>query len=160
LYSTVIKNRDIKHKEIQLITAEGVNKGVTLLEETLKSLDTKEFDLIQVSRPGLIPPICKIVSRKETIAKQKQKKPKPTVLKELEMNSNIGSGDLDTKLSRLRQFLEKGYQVKITIMNRGERSPQEMLQVVLRDMNCLMIGNPLQQGKKLMFTLKPKPGNK
>ena len=153
----LLKNREIRHSQIQLISLTGVNEGIVSLEKVLASLDLSQFELVQVS--DKIPPVCKIISKKEQYQKkrdQAQTKKPTTKLKELEMNTNIGVGDLNTKLNKLKDFISKGNPVKITLVNRGERKAPEMYKMILEQVDCIQVNSPTQQGKKLMFTLKPK----
>lgn len=53
---------------------------------------------------------------------RKAKKPKKIKLKEVRIRPKIGDHDLQVKLRQVEKFLEKGNQVRITVMYRGRES--------------------------------------
>ena len=87
--------------------------GVVSLDEALRQAKEASLDLVEIS-PTSEPPVCKILdfSRYKYNAKKKlqeaKKKQKKTALKEMKFKVNIGQGDLDIKLRKIREFLEEG----------------------------------------------------
>ncbi len=75
------------------------------------------------SRPRY--PICRIVDRKAEVAEQKEVR-KLAVQdsikeKEIELNWAIAPNDLELRLKQLRNFLEKGYRVQISLLSRARK---------------------------------------
>ena len=98
--------------------------GVVTLDEALRQAKELGLDLVEIS-PNAEPPVCKILdfSRYKYDAKKKlqetKKKQKKTVLKEMKFKVNIGQGDFDVKLRKIKEFLEEGDKVKISLWFKG-----------------------------------------
>ena len=89
----------------------------------------KELDLIEVS-PNAKPPVTKIMSwskfKYNYNKRRKESKKKAIEQKEMWFKTYIDTGDLDHKLKRVREFLEKKHPVKITIRAKGRPSRENM----------------------------------
>ena len=81
-------------------------------------------DLVEVA-PQAKPPVCKLLDygkykfeqeKKNRDAKKKQKLVK---LKEIRMQPKIESHDLEFKTKHIREFLDEGFKVKVTVRFRG-----------------------------------------
>ena len=107
------------------------------IKEVLAELDPKTTYLEAIAVPNKDDkgsprwPICKIVNKKEELAKQKElkerKKKGAVKEKELELNWTLGSHDLDHKLKTLQKFLGKGYKVQVLLQKkvRGKATATE-----------------------------------
>jgi translation initiation factor IF-3 len=107
------------------------------IKEVLAELDrnTTYLEAIVVPNPRMPDspkwPICKIVNRKEELAKQKQlkerKKKSAVKEKEIELSWTLASHDLDHKLKSLQKFLGKGYKVQVLLQKkvRGKATANE-----------------------------------
>jgi len=82
------------------------------------------LDLVEVS-PNAEPPVCRIMdygkykfetNKKQQAAKKKQKQIK---VKEIKFRPRTEEGDYKTKVRKLREFLEGGDKVKVTLRYRG-----------------------------------------
>ena len=110
--------------EVRLVDAEGEMMGVVTLQKAMQIAADAGLDLVEIS-PNAEPPVCKILdfSRFKYDAKKRQqeskKKQKKISLKEMKFKVNIGQGDLDVKLRKIRQFLEDGDKVKISLWFKG-----------------------------------------
>lgn len=71
------------------------------------------------------PPVCRIMDygkyKYEVAQKTKESRKKATHIsvKEMKYRPKIGPGDFDTKTRKVKEFLEEGHKVKLTIMFRG-----------------------------------------
>lgn len=71
------------------------------------------------------PPVCRIMDygkfRYEEAQKAKESRKKTThvTVKEVKFRPKIGKGDFDTKVRHMRDFLEDGHKVKVTLQFRG-----------------------------------------
>jgi len=71
------------------------------------------------------PPVCKIMDHGKAVYEAKQrdkasrKKSTTVQVKEMKYRPKIGRGDFDTKTRKVKEFLNEGNRVKITIMFRG-----------------------------------------
>ncbi len=117
-------NEQIRDKEVRLIDVDGTQLGIVLGKEAMRLADEKKLDLVKIS-PTAKPPVCKIMdyskfkfdqAKKEKEARKKQK----TIdIKELRLSPNIDTHDINVKIKKAIEFLQKGDKVKITIRFRG-----------------------------------------
>lgn len=98
------------------------------------------MDLVLINENGH-PPVCKLMDYGKYIYDQtkmlnKQKaKSRGVELKEVRFSIKIGEHDLAVKINKIKQFLDRGDKVKITVQLKG----REMSGMVFRDrMNDLM----------------------
>lgn len=90
------------------------------LEKALGMAKAIELDLVEVA-PDAEPPVCKILDYRrqafESKRRQKEarKKSKNLELKEIKLRPNIDKHDYQIKLRHVREFLEKGHKVKVTM---------------------------------------------
>ena len=125
---------------MRTIDADGKQVGVLETVEALKMAQEKNLDLVEVA-PNTDPPVCRIMNygkyRYEQTKKEKtaRKHQHSTKLKEIKLRPNIGAHDLEIKERRLREFLEHGSKVKMTVMFRGrEMAHREFGREVLEGM--------------------------
>ena len=117
-------NRQIRAKEVQLISEKGEKLGIIPLEQALEKAEDKNLDLVLVA-PNSNPPVCKIMNygkyKFEQAKREKEAKKKQKVLelKEIRITPNIEKHDFDFKAKNARKFLTDGNKVKITVRFRG-----------------------------------------
>jgi len=113
-------NRDIRVPEVRVIDAQGEQLGVMATQEALQLAKSKELDLVEVA-PGATPPVCKILdfNKYKYQLKKREKKQRRSELKELRFTTQIQEHDLNTKVRRMKKFLESGDKVRITVIFRG-----------------------------------------
>jgi translation initiation factor IF-3 len=93
-------------------------------EQALTQAQDLGLDLVEVA-PQAEPPVCKIMDYgkfkyQESIrAKEARKKQGHQTVKEMRFRPKIGVHDYETKKGRVREFLEDGHRVKVTVMFRG-----------------------------------------
>jgi translation initiation factor IF-3 len=104
--------------EVRVVDEEGELLGVMAPEEALKIAREKGLDLVEIA-PTAKPPVCKIIEwskfKYEYSKKQKGSKPAASQTKEIWFKPMTDSGDLDYRLKRIREFLDKKNKVKITV---------------------------------------------
>ena len=117
-------NRQIRAKEVQLISEKGEKLGLLPLNEALEKAEEVDLDLVLVA-PNANPPVCKIMNygkyKFEQAKREKEAKKKQKVLelKEVRITPNIEKHDFDFKEKNIRRFLTDGNKVKITVRFRG-----------------------------------------
>ena len=142
--------------------------GIVSLEEGLKIADQAELDLVEVS-PNATPPVCRIMdfgkhlfslNKKGQNAKRKTKR---TQVKEIKFRPTTDEGDYQIKLRKVREFLEHGDKVKVTLRYRGrEMVHQELgVQLIERVKNDLkdfgaIEQEPEMEGRQMIMILGPK----
>lgn len=117
-------NRQIKAKEVQVITSDGEKKGVMSFEAALQLAESEDLDLVLVA-PNAKPQVCKIMNygkykfEQAKREKESKKKQKSLEIKELRVTPNTEEHDFNFKVKNARKFLESGSKVKITVRFRG-----------------------------------------
>jgi translation initiation factor IF-3 len=77
------------------------------------------LDLVPVSKEGATPVVCRILDYTKTkyLKKKTQESNKAAkkflAPKGLQLRPNVGEHDLDTKLARVRKFLQKGHRIDV-----------------------------------------------
>lgn len=109
---------------MRLIDAEGQQLGVLKSFEALRLAREKGLDLILIS-PNAQPPVAKIgdygkfkyeMAKHEKEAKKSQR---ASVLKEIKLTPKIGEHDLQVRITRVKEFLEKKNKIKVNMYFRG-----------------------------------------
>ena len=155
---------------MRLIDDQNNQLGVLSLDAALRIANEKGLDLVEVA-PQASPPVCRLMDygryKFETIKKEKDQRRKQNVtkLKEMKLRPKVAEHDFQTKFKGLKQFLEAGEKVKVTIMFRGrEMVHQEIGRKILERVaddarNFAVIERqPLLEGKNLFMILAPSRG--
>ena len=117
-------NEQIRAPEIRVIGPDGEMLGVMHPKSALDAARDAGMDLIEIS-PNAAPPVCKIgdygkyryeMQKKKNEAKKNQK---VVEVKEIKLRPNIDDHDYGIKLRKLREFIDEGNKVKITLRFRG-----------------------------------------
>ena len=93
-------------------------------KEALSVADERDLDLVEVA-PKAVPPVVRIMDygkyryEQKRRARESRKHQHTTTLKEIKYRPKIDDHDFNYKTNHVRQFLEEGNKVKITIMFRG-----------------------------------------
>ena len=160
-------NKEIRAAKVRVISHTGEQIGIISLQEALARADEAGLDLVEIV-PGSNPPVCKIINfgkfrydqtKREKESKKSQHQIK---IKEIKLKPNIDLHDLETKLRHARDFIAKGYKVKITCMFRGrELSHPEIGEKVVRKFceqleDIAMLESPIKMlGRILTVVLAP-----
>jgi len=114
----------IRVSEVRLIDDEGNQLGVVTTPKAMEMAEDKGLDLVEIA-PNADPPVCKILDygkykfELEKKNRENKKKQKLQELKEIRMQPKIDTHDLEFKTKHVRDFLDKGAKVKVTIRFRG-----------------------------------------
>ena len=160
-------NREIRAPQVRLIGKDVKQVGVVAITEAQAQAKQDGLDLVEIS-PNANPPVCKIVdygklryqmTKKERESKKAQHQAK---LKEVKVKPNIDEHDLQVKIKRAREFLEKGNKVRVTCMFRGREMARPELgqKVALRIVEELSDisqteSPPKQLGRNFSLVLAP-----
>ena len=158
----------IIHPEVRLIDAEGEQAGVMPTTQALEMAKEARLDLVEVS-PNAEPPVCRIMdygkfkfenNKQQQKAKKKQKQ---IQVKEIKFRPRTEEGDYQTKVRKLREFLEEGDKAKVTLRFRGrEFAHQELglklLQRVGADLDefATVEQMPKMEGRQMVMMLSPR----
>jgi len=128
----------------------------------------KGLDLVEVS-PNAKPPVCRIMDfgKFRFEAKKQQnankKKQKQIQVKEIKFRPRTEEGDYKTKTRKLREFLEGGDKIKVTLRYRGrEFAHQELGLALLKrvaadlDEHGSVDQMPKMEGRQMVMMMSPK----
>ena len=152
---------------MRLIDDQNNQLGVLSLDAALRIASEKGLDLVEVA-PQAQPPVCRLMDygrfKFETIKKEKDQRRKQNVtkLKEMKLRPKVAEHDYQTKFKGLKQFLEAGEKVKVTIMFRGREMVHQdigrrILDRVADNAKQFAVDEraPLLEGKNLFMILSP-----
>ena len=141
--------------------------GVVSIEQALERAEKAGLDLVEVV-PNAEPPVCKIIDygkfrfeeqKKQSAAKKKQH---TTTVKEITLRPGTEEHDYQVKLKKIRQFIEKGDKVKVTVRFRGrelanQKLGMDQLQRIIKDMEeTAKVDNPPRmEGRQMNMMLSP-----
>ncbi len=162
-------NEQIRSAQVRVIGESGEQLGVMSLEQALQMARESEVDLVEVA-PNADPPVARLLdygklrylySKKERESKKGQKN---TELKEVRFRPNIGIHDLNSKLRKVREFIDDGSKVKLTVRFRGREAVHQQLGLAvlkqvadeLKD-DVRLEKAPSMEGRALYMILIPSP---
>ena len=161
-------NRDIRVREVQLIDAEGQNKGVVEITEALQIAEEAELDLVEIV-PNANPPVCKILDYgkfrflEQKKAAEARKRQKVVELKEIKLSPGIDDHDYETKMKAVRRFFEEGDKVKLTLRFRGrEMAHQDIGYRLMERVKAEMLpiakveADPSMENRQMIMILAPR----
>jgi translation initiation factor IF-3 len=137
-------NNEIRAPEVRLIDVDKSQIGIVPLRRALEIADERELDLVEIS-PNARPPVCRILDYGKYLyslqkkAHEAQKHQKKVHVKEIKFTPVIGDHDIEVKLKKIKEFLEDGNKVKITVWLRGrqKRKPEMLGQMTDRIVKIL-----------------------
>lgn len=161
-------NEDIRLPKVRLVDAQGENRGVVSIQEATQLANEAELDLVEIV-PNAKPPVCRIMDYgkfrfdESKKAAQARKNQKQVQVKEIKMRPGTDQGDYQVKLRKLKQFLENGDKVKVTVRFRGREMAHkqlgmEALKRVEADLEELATVEqyPKLEGRQMVMMMGPK----
>lgn len=150
-----------------LVDENGVKVGQVPTSEAVSMAEERMLDLVEVA-PLAKPPVCRIMDygkyryqlqKKEKDARKKQK---VQTLKEIKMRPKIDEHDYDFKVRAIKNFLEEGHRVKVSVFFRGREMSflsrgEEVLSRVVAECENLgkSEGAPRMEGRYMRIMLTP-----
>jgi translation initiation factor IF-3 len=136
--------------------------------DALKAAEDAGVDLVEIS-PNADPPVVKIVDwgkyqyQKMKEQQKNRKSSKAGELKQMRFGLKIGSGDLDIKLRKIREFLAAGHKVRIQIFYRGREMAHKELGfdmiekiIALLEDDAILEQKPQMAGRNLSIVVRSK----
>ena len=155
-------------REVQLIDAEGTNRGVTPIAEAMALAEAASLDLVEIV-PNAVPPVCKILDfGKFRFLEQKKsaearKRQKIVEIKEIKLRPGIDDHDYDVKMRACKRFFEEGDKVKVTLRFRGREMAHQdlgyrLLERVKAEIALIakVESDPMMEGRQMTMVLAPK----
>lgn len=118
------KNEQIRAPEVLLVGVEGAKPELMSLESALSRAYDQDLDLVEIG-PNQTPPVCKAMDfgaylyQESKKRHESQKSGRERELKEMRLRPATDEGDFATKSRQLKEFLESGHKVKLSIRFRG-----------------------------------------
>lgn len=160
-------NHRIRVPQVRLIGADGTQLGVMDTRKALELAINAGMDLAEIS-PNSNPPVCKILDygkykyQQKKKAQQSKKNQVVTVLKEVQFRPQTGAHDVDYKVKHVKDFLEEGNKVKVSIRFRGREMAHTDLGHTLMKQIVDMVGslgiveqNSKMEGRSLSLIFAP-----
>jgi translation initiation factor IF-3 len=152
---------------VRLIDDHNNQLGVLSIGAAQQIATEKGLDLVEVA-PQANPPVCRLMDygrfKFETIKREKDQRRKQSVikLKEMKLRPKVADHDFQTKFRGVRQFLEQGEKVKVTIMFRGREMVHQEIGRRLLDRVAdaakevaVVERPPIMEGRNLFMILSP-----
>lgn len=161
----ILTNRDIRHKNVRLVTESGSEVLPTF--KAIELAEKQDLDLILIN-DKTDPPVCKILDFTKYSYDQKQKakladraqRANRITVKEVQFKPNIDTHDFETKCKNITKFIQKGNVVKVQIQFRGrERQHTDIgFNLIERVVNTIdgieLDGKPQFSGNRITAILK------
>jgi len=147
-------NNKITASKVRLINEKGEHLDIIDTEKALEMAREKELDLVEIS-PQANPPIAKIlnfshlkydIKKKE---KQQKKERKVNEVKGIRLTPRIGKHDLDFRIKKACEFMDKGNKIKIEMILRGREKAHFPLAQKLIENFITMLGENIQIEQKI-----------
>ncbi len=165
-------NEEITVPQVLLVDENGVKVGQTDTVEAIRMAEERMLDLVEVA-PLANPPVCRIMDygkyryqlqKKEKDARKKQK---VQALKEIKMRPKIDEHDFDFKIKAIRNFLDGGHRVKVSVFFRGREMAflnrgEEVLNRVIAECSDAgkCEGTPQMEGRYMRILVTPQSQSK
>ena len=151
-----------------MIDEDGGQLGILPIKEAIEMAKGKGLDVVEVS-PNTEPPVCKILDHGKYLFEQKKKsqgakkKQKTIQVKEIKFRPLIEIGDYEVKVNKIRDFIDQGNKVKISLRYRGREMRhvelgQDLLKRVLTDIEEISsVEQEVEfEGRQLITVVAPK----
>ena len=162
-------NRDIRGvREVQLIDADGQNRGAMAFPDALRIAEEAGLDLVEIA-PNSTPPVCKLLDygkyrfNEQKKASEARKKQKTVEIKEVKLRPGIDDHDYQVKMKAMKGFFEEGNKVKVTLRFRGREMAHQdiglrVLDRVRADTADLakVEAEPNLEGRQVVMVLAPR----
>jgi translation initiation factor IF-3 len=131
-------NEDIRVPQVRLIDQDGEMIGVMSARDALLRAYDVGLDLLEIS-PNAVPPVCKILDygkykyEQQKKANEARKRQKVVELKEIKVRPNIDDHDYGVKMRQMKEFIEEGDKVKVTLRFRGREMAHQDLGLKVLD---------------------------
>jgi len=154
--------------KVQLIDAEGNNRGVVSINEALLLAEEAGLDLVEIAANSE-PPVAKITDlgklkyQSQKKAAEARKRQKTIEIKEIKMRPNIDTHDYEVKMKAVRRFFDEGDKVKLTLRFRGREMAHlelgmQLLNRVREEVEEIakVEAEPKLEGRQMMMVLSPR----
>lgn len=139
------RDEEISSRFITFVDEQGQVHNRCRVNDILSDFDRSRYFLVEVDPAAKPNPVCRLLDKKAMFEREKQSKKKKqtapeSILKEIVFGWNVSAHDMEHKLNKAIQFLDKGNKVKLDIVyKRGQkRVDKETQQEVIATVSGLM----------------------
>jgi translation initiation factor IF-3 len=160
-------NFRIEAREVRLIDAQGNMIGVVPTREALAQAEEAGLDLVEIA-PTAAPPVCKILDygkfkyEAQKKANAARKKQRVIEVKEIKMRPGIDDNDYNIKMKKVREFIDEGDKVKVTMRFRGREMAHQHLAMDILEKVRTQVGDiakveqmPKLEGRQMVMVMSP-----
>ena len=160
-------NQFITASEVRVVHDKKGSLGIMNIKDAIALAREEDSDLVEIV-PNANPPVCKIINygkykfELQKKNKEAKKKQKLVQLKEIKMRPQISVHDYNFKMKHIREFLNEGNKVKITIMFRGREMAHtefghDLVAKIIKDLEneASTEKPPKMEGRNLSAVLNP-----
>ena len=153
---------------MRLIGPDGEQVGIVSTLKALEITDEAGLDLVEIS-PNAEPPVCRVMDygkyrfQQQKKANEAKKRQKQVHVKEVKFRPGTDIGDYNTKMRKLREFLDAGDRAKITVRFRGREFAHQgrgmdLLKRIEDDLGerISVEQRPKMEGRQMMMMVSPK----
>ena len=161
-------NDQIRVSQVRLVDENGGQIGIIDTKQALAKARSVGLDLVEVA-PEAKPPVAKIIDwgkyqyQQTKLAQKAKKKQKVQDIKQMRFGLKIGEHDMNIKLKKVREFLEDGDKVKLSVVFKGREITHKELGYLLVDKITQLVEDiavmdqqPQLSGRFLTFVLRKK----
>jgi translation initiation factor IF-3 len=151
-----------------VVDESGKQLGVFITAEAIRMARSRGYDLVEVA-PTADPPVCRFIDydkyRYEMAKKAKEARKNQTVIEIKEIRLRLGTDvhDMETKVRKMREFLEEGNKVKVTLRPRGreraleEQIHQKLMSIAEKLSDVGLVEQDIRaEGRNFFFVISPK----
>lgn len=119
-------NQQIAAPKLRLLDEDNKQIGVMDVKKALAEAQKAGLDLVEIA-PKAKPPVAKIVDfgkfkyQEGKKNKGKGKKDKSAEVKEVRFSPFIGDADYDTRIAKIKEFLEDGHKIRTVVKFKGRQ---------------------------------------
>lgn len=121
-------NDRIRASQVRLIDHENNQVGIVEKFQALRMANDAGLDLVEVA-PTSEPPVCRVMDYGKFLYEQKRKLREShkkhsihtTSLKEIRLRPETDTHDIEIKIKRATEFIEKGHKVQFTVFFKGRQ---------------------------------------
>ena len=154
--------------QVRVIDSEGKQLGILPIAEALAEAGKAGMDLVEVA-PNSNPPVCRIMdygkfryqqSKKQQVAR---KSAAAVQIKEMRMRPKIDGHDREIKIRKVKEFLEDGDKVKISMLFRGREIAYtsiglKIMESIREELESIATveQHPRIEGRSMVMVVSPK----
>ncbi|MBP9691120.1 translation initiation factor IF-3 [Candidatus Woesebacteria bacterium] len=147
-------NQRIQDNELRVIDSTGEQLGVISREAAMNAAEARGLDLVVIAQNAK-PPVAKITDFKKFLYEQEKKDKeakkgaKKSVVKDIKISLFIGPADLERMISKTKEFLDDGNQVRLNLTLKGR-------EIVKKQMAFDLMNNFIKQLEEVNVSKEPR----